>query len=232
MMSKTKNDTLKVSYVFELQQVKVWGRYPSRNADYFIVGLFDTYNHAKRAMHDFIKQEKERCVHIYGNEKEYYKDCLGYFIREKAVYSHLPQEYEPVLKHSSYTSNGELNDNCDINETGQYIGRQPQNIRFKVGEIVEVLQHRRSELAIVGGLPPTEEWVKERTEYCKKEHPNIFFCLDESDDSYMVYSIGEGNTHSHPLCTSVFYPSRKIPAGIVEKLRKKLQEMTDIQKQS
>ena len=225
MISNADGDWLTMSYVYELQQINVWGRYPSRNIGYLTVGLFDTCDHAKEAMHDFIRQEMERWVHLYGDEKEYYKNCLGYYIRERTVYNHLTLEYVEVIRFRSYTADGELIDYNDINELGQFTGRKPQNIRFKVGDIVEVIQNRRLELAIVGSLPPTEEWVKERTEYCREHYPDRPLELDDTDDSYTVYFIGEGDTHSHPSCTSVFRPSKKIPAGIVKKLKDKLQEM-------
>ena len=79
-----------------------------------------------------------------------------------------------------------------------------------------------SELAIVSAPPPSKEVYKQLAKRAKEQHPKL---MDESDDCYLVYTLGEGDTHGHVLCYNVFRPTRPVPAKIAAKLKAKLEEM-------
>ena len=54
----------------------------------------------------------------------------------------------------------------------------------------------------------------------KPEHPSQF--LDAQDDCYLVYSLGEVGSHTHPVCYSVFPPTHPVPENIAAQLRENL----------
>ena len=105
-----------------------------------------------------------------------------------------------------------------MDEFGWYRGRKTEDIRFKVGDIVEVVDGDFAELAIVGGLPLTAERYHYLEEDKEEEHPSRF--IDESDDCYLVYPLsGEEGTHYHPVCYKVFKPTRPLSKGMAERLK-------------
>lgn len=95
-------------------------------------------------------------------------------------------------------------------------GRLEGEIKHKQGEIVICITDNYAYYGIVG-YPPLS--IKETTER------NIN-CLDMSDDCYLVYKIGYGDTHMHIPSTHILPVSEdKVHSVIVEKLKEKYQEM-------
>lgn len=95
-------------------------------------------------------------------------------------------------------------------------GRLEGEIKHKQGEIVICVSENYAFYGIVG-YPPLS--IKEATER------NIN-CLDMSDDSYIVYTIGYGDTHTHIPSTHILTVSEdNVNAALVEKLKEKYQEM-------
>ena len=62
--------------------------------------------------------------------------------------------------------------------------------------------------------------LEEDSDEC--EHPSHFF--DESDDCYLVYTLGEVGSHFHPVCYNVFRPTHPVPEKVVAQLRANLEE--------
>lgn len=196
--------------VFELRQIRIEGRrYPRRRISFQRVGFFDTKEHGEEAMREFLETEKKNYA-VRG--LDYHDDCLGYFLFELLVHNKPSSFYwnERPCKCYSFTADGELNDCVALDEFGWYRGRKTEDIRFKVGDIVEVVDGGVAELAIIGGLPMTKEYylrLEEDEEECG--------FLDESDDCYLVYPVdGEEGVHYHPQCYKVFHPTRPISARI------------------
>jgi hypothetical protein len=76
----------------------------------------------------------------------------------------------------------------------------------------------------VGALPLTTDKysrLEEDSEEC--EHPSHF--LDESDDCYLVYTLGETGSHIHPVCYTVFPPTHPVPKKIAAQLKAHLEEV-------
>lgn len=147
--------------------------------------------------------------------KNYYDDCFGFFLLEQFVHNRESSFYrnERPQKCFSFNANGELNDFVALDEMGLYRGRKKEDIRFKVGNIVEVVEGDYADLVIVGSLPLTTDiyhHMEEDLEEC--EHPSRF--LDESDDCYLVYTLGEAGSHIHPVCYTVFPPTHPVPEKI------------------
>ena len=96
-------------------------------------------------------------------------------------------------------------------------GRLEGEITHKQGEIVICVSEKYAFYGIVG-YPPLS--AKEATER------NIN-CLDMSDDCYLVYEIGYGDTHMHIPSTHILPVSEdKVHSMIAEKLKEKYQEMS------
>ena len=208
--------------IYEVQQICIDShRYPRRRNRLQRVGLFQTKEGAKGAMDEYIKREKMCCETWGGN---YYADCLGYFIDEVPVFNRFYKIIDDKRPNKcySYTADGELNDCAALDEFGWYRGRKVKDIRFKEGDIVEILGFDYSELAIVSAPPPSKEVYKQLAKRAKEQHPKL---MDESDDCYLVYTLGEGDTHEHVLCYNVFRPTRPVPAKIAAQLKAKLEEM-------
>lgn len=114
---------------------------------------------------------------------------------------------------SSYDSDGKYITTVMRNFNGRLEGE----ITHKQGEIVICVSEKYAFYGIVG-YPPLS--AKEATER------NIN-CLDMSDDGYLVYEIGYGDTHMHIPSTHILPVSEdKVHSMIVEKLKEKYQEMS------
>lgn len=189
------------------------------------MGCFDTLAHAEEAMRANADNGKEGCAR-WGKVKDYYDGCLGYYISERRVHRRLPEYGDHALQWRSYTADGDLNDRSMVGFDEQFHGRTAEDIRFQIGDIVEVVAHGNAELAIVAGLPPSVEWVREREAYCREHHPERPFRLDDTDDCYMVYPVdGEDGNHDHVPCFNVLRPTRKVPEMIAKKLLERLERM-------
>ena len=211
--------------IYEVQQICFESRrYPRKRVRLQRVGLFQTKESAEEAMHAYIKHEKKCCETWGGN---YYADCLGYFIDVVLVYNRFYEIIDDKRPNKcySYTADGELNDCAALDEFGWYRGRKVKDVRFKEGDIVEIMGFDYSVLAIVSAPPPSEEVYQRLKKRAQELYPNIPFSMDESDDCYFVYTLGEGDTHEHVLCFNVFCPTRPVPAKIATQLKEKLEEM-------
>ena len=209
MMSE---DSCKWEFVYELQQIRIMGhRYPRRKIRINKIGIFDSRKHAEQALQDYVQQEK-RNYSCWDKAQTYYADCLGYYIVEYRVCASLEQYSKDVPVWRSYTADGELNDRSKTNHSGVFCGRRQEDIRFQVGDMVEIVSNDYVELAIVGALPPTNEWYQERVADCRETYTGRRFRLDFSDDCYLVYPFqAERGYHEHVVCYNVFRPTKPVP---------------------
>ena len=205
-------DYCKWEFVYELQQIRIMGhRYPRRKIRINKIGIYDTRMHAEQALQDYVQQEK-RNYSCWDKAQTYYADCLGYYIVEYRVCASLEQYSKDVPVWRSYTADGELNDCSKTNHSGVFCGRRQEDIRFHVGDMVEIVSNDYVELAIVGALPPTNEWYQERVADCRETYTGRRFRLDFSDDCYLVYPFqAERGYHEHVVCYNVFRPTKPVP---------------------
>ena len=205
-------DSCKWGFVYELQQIRIMGhRYPRRKIRINKIGIYDTRKHAEQALQDYVQQEK-RNYSCWDKAQTYYADCLGYYIVEYRVCASLEQYSKDVPVWRSYTADGELNDCSKTNHSGVFCGRRQEDIRFQVGDMVEIVSNDYVELAIVGALPPTNEWYQERVADCRETYTGRRFRLDFSDDCYLVYPFqAERGYHEHIVCYNVFRPTKPVP---------------------
>lgn len=200
--------------VYELISMTTRGRYWNR------IGLFDNQHHAEKAMLKFIDDEK-----LYYEDPEdgvYENDYLGFEIGRYIVHeSDRISFYNPFFW--TFDSHGNLNDYTMVDDNGLFKGRPAAKVRFQPGDLVEVAYNDYAELGIIGMLPPSSEWFQKMLEGLdSKEAERVSKQWVAGDDCYIVYTLGEGDTHRHEECYSVFKPTRKISRELQEKLRTKL----------
>lgn len=219
--------------IYELIHIEVENqRYPLRKIRENRIGLFSTLEKAQKGMIQHIADEKEEyedTKKLYekdGEKMKIYSYTFGYEIAEREVNELYGQWRSRSIR--TYKSNGELNDECLISDTlkkmDSFLGHPKEKIRFKVGDIVEVLEGGELELHIICGCPSTPEEIEKRNKELMKERERGLQ-LDASDDCYTAYSLGIGDTHGHPACTDVFSPTKKISFALKHKLWAKLIEM-------
>ncbi len=242
--------------VFELIRIYTNSktRYPLRKSQINTMGLFSTLAKAEAQMiqdaEGYYESEQERLKDI--AEKEEYRNDEKRFGHD-VVLAYRITEYEldsEVWKCSStqsvrtYTADGKPNDESllDYQCERHFKGRTPEQIRFRPGDIVEVIDEWGAELCVVGHAQPTTEdyasYRKRCWEDCMKDcqkscrdksvevkEENCTFHWDYSDDCYLVYSLGEDDTHFHPESPKVFRPTKPVSKALREKLKAKYEEM-------
>lgn len=112
-------------------------------------------------------------------------------------------------------------------------GRNPETIRFKVGDIVEVFSGDQVSLAVVVDVPPSiERCYQIAVKMCRKKglyrHEdmpqqqwedycfNNGYVLDETDDCYTVLDAADYESHSHVSSLHVLKPRFPIPQDLQE----------------
>ena len=112
------------------------------------IGIVGHYSSLEKVMEAMLKN---------GSEAWDAEEIMAYMVKEIAVDGEIGEV--SWLSVRTYDTQGVLIDQClqDYNLCNQFEGRNPETIRFKIGDIVEVLEGRRLYTAIVAALPPTPE---------------------------------------------------------------------------
>ena len=236
--------------VFELTKITAnsKARYPVRKTDTDELGLFSSLYKAQKQMFKEVEEcqeyEQERLKDI--AEKEEFRDdekrfghdiVLAY--RRTELQLDMSRHWESIQSVRTYTADGQPNDECLLDAAckRQFKGRTPDQIRFQPGDIVEVISGWQAELCVIGHTQPTVEyyesyrkrWLENHRKRCLKKgieyNEEECFHWDYSDDCYLVYSLGEGDTHFHPESPKVFRPTKPVPKALREKLKAKYEEM-------
>jgi len=199
-------------FVLQVVSAKGW-RYPCRQGQSSLLGYYSTLAKAQVALQAYVGT-------LANNEPCRDESILGYQLFERSV-DRDRGCCSYVISVRSYTPDGTLLDeSLTSNEDGvEFTGREPGDIRFHQGDIVEVLHRGYAELAIVQGTPP----VKAHWAAMKQEYADWF--MDDTDDCYLVFSLSEGATHRHSQCYDVFPPSKPVSKVLEARLRDKLTEM-------
>lgn len=145
------------------------------------------------------------------------EDVYVFYIRELPV--DLPSLGHECISERVYGLDGELIDFrrfSTVQSSGVFEGRSPEEIRFKPGDIVEILDLDEVHLAFVAGVPTSREEAK-------RINNDGIIRLDVTDDSYMVFD-GPGYCyHQHIDALRVFAPRFKIPNPIRRSIEKSSQ---------
>ena len=223
--------------IFELIRIDTHSksRYPLRKTKTCDLGLFSTLANAEKLMHRDVKKcqryEQEQQKDVAAN----HEIVLAYKITERELDVGYGDYIQSVR---TYTAEGTTNDECllDYRCERHFKGRTPEQIHFQPGDIVEVITSWWAELCVVGHAQPTVEdyennrqhWLENHKKRCEKwgieYNEEGAFHWDYSDDCYLVYPLGEDNTHFHPVSPEVFRPTKPVPKSLRDKLRAKYEE--------
>jgi len=183
------NEQKTIFKVIEIEYCADEQQYPEFDVYCSTIGFFSSLEKAEKKMNE--QKHTNSC-------KPEYK-YFGFLIEEYALDN--PWTL-PTESRRSYLPDGSLLAENLLSETPgddfsnfeEFLGRPADKIRFKTGDLVEVLHHNSARLEIVGKEPPSPEWVRDLNQRgCK---------LDSSDDAY--YTLDEHGNHSHPEVINVF----------------------------
>jgi len=166
------------------------------------LGYFSSLEKAELAM-------KENIEKFNNNDKDF-----GYWINEHVIDKTV---YWRAKSRRSYLPDGSLWDETIASEISdendgleEFHGRPADKIRFKAGDLVEVINGDWVSLNIVYRSPPTIEEIKNR----------IRVACDHTDDCFTTISSEDANAYDHPEAVYLFPP--RFPVS--DELRKKLEE--------
>ena len=157
----------------------------------------------------------EDFLKIYAQDPRNREDVYAFFIREVPV--DVPAPGVHCLSERVYGPDGQLIDFRDFSSVddapGVFEGRSPERIRFKQGDIVEVLGRDEVELAFVAGFPTSREEAA-------RINSKAIITLDVTDDSYMVFLGPTFSFHQHIDALRVFAPHFKVPGPMLRRIEK------------
>ena len=185
--------------IFRLEEIRSYDseEHWCRDASIGIVGHYSSLEKVREAM-------------LTNNQETWdAEEIMAYMVKEIPVDGGLRDV--GWLSVRTYDPQGNLMDAClqDYNLCNQFEGRNSEAIRFKIGDIVEVLEGRRLYTAIVAALPPTPE-----------DH---FPVLDAMDDCYLVLPLDSGHIdHLHVPPTHTFALQHPLENEGLDYLRKRL----------
>ena len=197
--------------VFILNRIKLeTSHYPLRKTREYTIGIYSSLDKTYEALQAYVVDDSYKLW-----EKKY---TMGFIVRE----TKLDDELAWGISIHTYTKTGEPNDELFIADEEYpdwdkpFYGRPKEKIRFKPGDIVEVYQGNESELSIICHTTLSTEEFEEYKVWWEKRGvlPENGTRFDSTDDCYLTYSIGIGDTHNHPEAAYVFAPTRKVPAKL------------------
>ena len=151
----------------------------------------------------------------YAQDPQNRENVYAFYIREVPV--DLPAPGVQCLSERVYGPDGQLIDFRDFSsvdeEPGVFEGRTPERIRFKQGDIVEVLGMDEVELAYVANGPVSREEAA-------RINSEAIITLDVTDDSYMVFLGPTFSFHQHIDALHVFSPRLKVPGPMLRRIER------------
>lgn len=153
-------------------------RYPHNPLIRESIGLYATLNQAITVMQE-----------IAITENNLFTYC--FYIKE----FDFKQSYITIATERCYTKDGKLYDQYLKSENDRsFRGRNPKDIRFKEGDIVEVLQPNGINLGIVFQTPLTKEAFRNKKEWIKQnpeKYGTYSYRLGRNDDHYWTITLGK-----------------------------------------
>lgn len=195
--------------VFQLEEVCINGkRYPIRKTTRWTLGYHSTLEKAKQDMASSVDIEEE---------SKPVCDTLCYIITEWEIDSDCGLD---IISIQTYLKDSSFYERNYVDRDKVFRGRPKDKIRFKHGDIVEVLDNGYLRLAIVDSEPTSVERVNYLHERAiknghLKEGEDLF--MDISDDQYMVYDL-TGGGHSHIESQFVFPHFKQVSKHLRERL--------------
>ena len=197
--------------IFELELISTHGtRYPVRKRLYNLsLGAYTTLEKAEKAM--------QRVVKSWDMES----DTFCYIITERKL-NPKPNE-EDVVGVRTYLPDGSWYEENMADRDGVFRGRPDERIRFKIGDIAEVLYGDVVELAIIGNTPPSLEFAEQMRKRRLGNGVTDEFFMDKFDDSYTIYDTHPGG-HTHVESQFVFPTRKPVSEKLVQKLKEQMEK--------
>ena len=157
----------------------------------------------------------EDFLKTYAQDPQNRENVYAFYIREVPV--DVPAPGVQCLSERVYGPDGQLIDFRDFSSVdeapGVFEGRTPERIRFKQGDIVEVLGMDEVELAYVANGPVSREEAA-------RINSKAIITLDVTDDTYMVFLGPDYSYHRHIDALNVFAPHFKVPGPMIKRIEK------------
>lgn len=208
-MNKTSNTIFKLTEIeylefYDEENDETFApQYPNFNVEQSPVGLFSTLAKAEQAIQERIEFKKR-------NRWKYAP--FGFLIDEFELDE---ISFLSAKSRRNYLSEGSLLDECLISEImgekfpdlEEFSGRPADKVRFRNGDLVEVLHRDTVTLNIVCNPPWSPEKANEsKKRYTKAGYDDLHF--DYSDDCYYTLGVSESDddddTHGHPSPVRMF----------------------------
>lgn len=197
--------------IFEIELISTHGtRYPVRKRLYNLsLGAYTTLEKAEKAM--------MRVVKNWDTDEDNY--C--FIITERKL--NPKPDKEDVVGVRTYLPDGSWYEENMVGQDGVFRGRPNERIRFKIGDVVEVLYGKTVELAIVGNTPPSLEFAEQMRQRRLEKGMTDGFFMDKFDDSYTIYDTRPGG-HTHFESQFVFPTRKPVSEKLVQKLKEQLEK--------
>ena len=161
-----------------------------------------------------------------GMRKHIEKGCrldniYAFYIREIPV--DCPAVGAECLSERVYDASGRMLDRrlfSSIPEERElFNGRKQEDLRFRPGDIVEVLDCEQVRLGVLTAVPTSPSRANEI-------NSTGLLQLDETDDSYTVYLEPDYKSHTYADALRVFAPHSQVPEPTLRKIKKAYLKMT------
>ena len=197
--------------IFEIELISTHGtRYPVRKRLYNLsLGAYTTLEKAEKAM--------MRVVKNWDTDEDNY--C--FIITERKL--NPKPDKEDVVGVRTYLPDGSWYEENMVGQDGVFRGRPNERIRFKIGDVVEVLYGKTVELAIVGNTPPSLEFTEQMRKRRLGNGVTDEFFMDKFDDSYTIYDTHPGG-HTHVESQFVFPTRKPVSEKLVQKLKEQMEK--------
>ena len=197
--------------IFEIELISTHGtRYPVRKRLYNLsLGAYTTLEKAEKAM--------MRVVKNWDTDEDNY--C--FIITERKL--NPKPDKEDMVGVRTYLPDGSWYEENMVGQDGVFRGRPNERIRFKIGDVVEVLYGKTVELAIVGNTPPSLEFAEQMRQRRLEKGMTDGFFMDKFDDSYTIYDTRPGG-HTHVESQFVFPTRKPVSEKLVQKLKEQMEK--------
>lgn len=184
--------------------------YPEFDIFRSIKGIFSDKEQAERGIQECIKTAVEcnteiYCFKVYEVPLNHVTSIgTGNFFR--SVREYLYDEKGNLL---DYTTCSSLDEDI-FTEYGSFLGKPAESMRFKKGDLVEVIEQDKVRLAVVYHDPTDTIWCYDLYKRLKNKDDLPYF-LDASDYQVAVIDGPSYGTHSHEQLVDIMKPRYPIP---------------------
>lgn len=182
--------------------------YPEFQISRCCKGVFSSLSNAEAGIHSCVSKNESDiyCFKIYELPLDRLSDIGG-------------MDSPDCIREYLYGANGEMLEHtvcsslmADLGtEYGSYLGKPKSQLRFKKGDIVEVMEDDTVRIAIISHDPIDTEWCYDLYRRVRKDTKHRRYMLDYSDDQVAVVDGPEYGNHSHIRLCDIMTPRFPVP---------------------